>query len=565
MRSFLYLACGKGPITLVVWFSVVVNLLMLTGPLFMLQIYDRVLASRSEVTLLSLGIITAFAFVIMGILDHARSRVLARAGARLHEQLEARVLDAGMSRLAHRGYRTAQDGNGMEDLETLQRFVSSPAPFAFLDVPWVPVFAATLFVFHPLLGIVGIASGLVLVCLSIASSWRTGKLRGQWIDATRSTSWQLAEFERAAESLDALGMRDRVLVSGSSERRNSRLVNLLVSDRAGAYTATTRAMRIGLQSAMLGTGAWLAIQGLVSPGVMIAASIVLGRALSPLEQITHHWDALQRARKAWSDLEQLLKENTTRTVPTTLPRPVSSLEARGLAIGPPGARRPLAQNVNFSIPPGTKVALTGPSGAGKSTLLRTLVGLWRPLHGEVLLGGAALAQYDLESRGQYFGWLPQDVALLTGTARDNIARWDPGAPDQAVTDAAAATGAHQLVTSLPGGYDCPVGPGGIPLSGGQRQRLGLARALYGEPAVLVLDEPDAHLDEEGRVALYEVIEKFASNGGSVIVATHNPWLVRLCDWEISVKREGFSVVRTAREGTVRQLAVAPRRKTGSTK
>ncbi len=517
-------------------FSAFVNLLMLTGPLFMLQIYDRVLTSRSEATLVALVGIVSFLFLTMGLLDHFRSRLLARAGARLQARLDPRVLGAVFSGAGSGPAARAAPATALSDLEAMQRFASGQGPFAFFDAPWTPLFIFVLFTFHWMLGTMGLVAGIVLVILALANSMRTERLRGE-AGETSARAWHVAEqWRTGGETVRGLGMRASATRRTAELRHAALRSAVAAADRGGAYAVSTRTLRLYLQSMMLGLGAWLAIRGEVTPGIMIAASILLGRALAPVDQAVAQWPALQSALKGRRALARYLEENPEEPARTPLPAPAAQLVAESLFVTAPGSDVLLVRDVSLRLEPGRAIGIAGPSASGKSTLARTLAGVWPPAAGTVTLGGAALDQYGEAGLAHHLGWLPQEVVLFDGTVAENIARFDPDPDPAAVVRAAQAAGAHGMILELPGGYDFALRAGGAALSGGQRQRIALARAFYGEPAVLILDEPDAHLDAEGGKALNEAVSAFKARGGSAIVVAHRPAVFAECDLVMLMER-----------------------------
>ena len=510
-------------------FSVFVNLLMLTGPLFMLQIYDRVLTSRSEATLVALIGIVAFLFLMMGLLDHARARVLARAGARFQARLDARVLGAILTRAGRSPASRSAPATGLADLESMQRFASGPGPFAFFDAPWTPVFLFVLFVFHWLLGVLAVISGVLLLALALLNSARTARLQAEAGEASARAGHFVEQVRAGGETVRGLGMRGSATARVGSLRDAALARTLAASDRGGAYAVTSKTLRLFLQSMMLGLGAWLAILGEVTPGIMIAASILLGRALAPIDQAVAQWPVLQRALQGRRSLAALLRETPEEPERTPLPAPSALLEADNLVVAAPGAEVPAVRGVSFRLEPGHALGIAGPSASGKSTLAKALAGVWPALGGRAALGGAALDQYGEEALARHVGWLPQEVVLFGGTVAENIARLAPEPDAEAVIAAAVRAGAHDMILALPGGYDFEVAAGGAALSGGQRQRIALARALYGDPAVAILDEPDAHLDAAGSAALNRAVAGLKARGGAAVIVAHRPGAFAECD------------------------------------
>ena len=510
-------------------FSAFVNLLMLTGPLFMLQIYDRVLASRSEATLVALIGIVAFLFLMMGLLDHARARVLARAGARFQARMDGRVLGAILTQAGRSPDSRSAPATGLHDLEAMQRFASGPGPFAFFDAPWTPVFLSVLFIFHWLLGLLAVFSGVLLLGLALLNSARTTRLQTEAGEASARAGHFVEHVRAGGETVRGLGMRASAIKRAGALRDTALAGTLAASDRGGAFAVTSKTLRLFLQSMMLGLGAWLAIRGEVTPGIMIAASILLGRALAPIDQAVAQWPVLQRALQGRRSLATLLEETPEERLRTPLPAPAARLEAEHLVVAAPGARVPAVRGVSFLLEPGHAVGIAGPSASGKSTLVKALAGVWPPAGGRAMLGGAALDQYGEEALARHIGWLPQEVVLFGGTVAENIARLAPEPDAGAVVEAARRAGAHEMILDLPGGYDFEVAAGGAALSGGQRQRIALARAFYGDPGVAILDEPDAHLDAAGREALNRAVSELKGRGGSAVIVAHHPGAFAACD------------------------------------
>jgi ATP-binding cassette subfamily C protein len=509
-------------------FSFFVNLLMLTGPIFMLQVYDRVLASRSEATLVALVVIVAFLFLMMGVLDYARGRVLARAGARFQARLDARVFEAILRRSVSPSER-ARPATGLRDLESIQRLLSGPAPFAVFDIPWTPVFLLAIFSFHWMLGVLALAGGLLLISLTWLNQVFSKGLQSEANRASSQSEGFTESVRSQGETVQGLGMRRAVLTRWQALRGQSLGATITASDRTGGFSTASKTLRFFLQSMMLGLGAWIVIQGELTPGMMIAASILLGRALAPIEQAIGQWSGVQRAVQGWKSLIELLEKTPAPETRTKLPDPRSILEAQQVTVVAPGEQTAAIRMVSFRLEPGQALGVIGPSASGKSTLAKAITGVWKPAAGVVRLDGAALDQYSDEDLGRHVGYLPQDVALFNGTIAENIARMDLQPDPEAVVAAAKRAGAHEMVTGLPGGYDFDVAAGGGKLSGGQRQRIGLARALYGDPAVVVLDEPNSNLDASGSDALNSAISDLKARGKAVIIMAHRPAAIHHCD------------------------------------
>ncbi len=508
-------------------FSFFANMLMLTGPLYMLQVYDRVLGSRSEETLVALTLLVAFLYGMMGLLDYARGRIMARVGARFQAALDARVFDAMIRRSALTQDPAAQ--TGLADLESVQRLIASPVLMAAFDMPWTPVFLAGITLFHPWLGMLAVAGGAILILITLFNQlFSRGPLVKSNI-ATHRAGLMSEEIRTEAEMIQSMGMRGAAFDRWKVARDSSLLESVSASDVGGTFTAMTKTMRLFLQSAMLGLGAYLVLQGEVTAGAMIAASILLGRALGPIELTIGQWPLVQRAVKGWNSLADLLEKVPPEEQRIQLPRPKARLDVQSLTIVPPGDTRAQLRSVSFKVEPGQAVGVIGPSGSGKSTLARALTGVWRPAGGNIRLDGAALDQYAPDVLGQYIGYLPQRVQLFEGTIAQNIARLSQQPDSEKVVAAAKMAAAHDMIVELPDGYDTKVSSGGGRLSGGQMQRIGLARAMYDDPVIVILDEPNSNLDNEGSMALNRAIRSLKENGASVLIMAHRPAAIQECD------------------------------------
>jgi ATP-binding cassette, subfamily C, bacterial len=519
---------SRGLFGAVLLFSIFVNLLMLTGPIFMLQVYDRVLSSRSEATLVALLVLVAFLYTIMGILDYARGRITARAGARFQERLDRRVFAAALSRNAIRPNDAVAQA-AQRDLESIQRLLSSPMLLALFDIPWTPIFIIAIFIFHPWLGWLALAGGAILIAGALLHQRLTREPMAQTNGAMANSERLAGQIKDEAEVIQSLGMRAASFDRWQHARGRALSRTIATSDRSGAFTAFSKAFRLFLQSAILGLGAYLVLQNQLTPGAMIAASILLGRALAPVDQAILQWGTVQRAQEGWARLCELLASIPPEHPRTALPRPRANLEARGLTVVPPGEQQAALRMVSFRVEPGQALGVIGPSGAGKSTLARAIIGAWRPAGGKVRLDGAALDQYDPDVLGGYIGYLPQQVSLFDGTIAENIARLQASPDSEAVVAAARKAGAHDMIVALPDGYDTRVSQHGGRLSGGQVQRIGLARAMYGDPVILVLDEPNSNLDNAGSVALNAAIRETKAAGNAVLIMAHRPAAIQECD------------------------------------
>jgi PrtD family type I secretion system ABC transporter len=518
-------------------FSLIVNLLMLTGPLYMMNVYDRVLGSRSIATLVALSILVAFLYAMMGLLDMVRGRVMSRIAARFQARLDARVFAAALN--ASTGNRArAEAATAQRDLESVQRLLASPALMASFDLPFAPVFFFGIFLFHPMLGFLGLVGAVVLIILALANQMMSRKQLEE-SNATSFRSEQLGnQIRQDADMVQALGMRGASFGRWNEARARSLVASIGATDTGGGFSAVIKAFRLLLQSAMLGLGAYLVLQGLMSPGAMIAGSILLGRALAPIEMIVNQWPSFQRAREGWSRLAVLLGEVRPDEPRTALPRPKARLSCEQVTVLPPGESQAALRMVSFRLEPGQAVGVIGPSGAGKSTLARAVTGLWRPAAGKIRLDGASLDQYDPDVLGSYVGYLPQQVTLFDGTIKENIARMSLSPDDAEVVRAAKAAAAHEMILKLPDGYDTLVSSKGGRLSGGQIQRIGLARALYGDPVMLVLDEPNSNLDNSGSMALNQAIRDAKAAGKCVLIMAHRPAAIAECDLILMIENGG---------------------------
>lgn len=528
MHSELGLAIRKyrPAIVLVAVFTTFVNLLGLTGSLFMLQVYDRVLPSRSEPTLLMLFLLVALLFGAMGLLDLIRGQVGARIGAALQSDLDERVFKASLSPPPS-AYMAA--ATALYDLEAVRKFLSSPLAFAFFDLPFAPLYLAAIFIFHPMLGWLAAGGGAVLVCIMLINQWVSRK-PSEVAGRTAAGSTRVAEQLRTqADTVRSLGMSAAAVTRWRKERNSALAADIALSDSNGSFGAMVKALRMFLQSAMLALAAWLVIDGSMTAGGMIASSILMGRALAPIEQLVGGWSQAVRAAKGWASLDTLLAAVPDQCPITRLARPKARLAVVNLTIVPPGESRSTLARVSFEVEPGQAVGVIGESAAGKSSLAKALVGLWKPAGGEIRLDGARIDQYEPEAYARYVGYLPQEVAFFDGTVGENIARLQPDAKSEDVIRAATLAGAHQMILGLPKGYDTAAGQIGAKLSGGQKQRIALARALYHDPVIVVLDEPNSNLDAPGSDAINAAIRQLKAQGRIVIVMAHRPAALAECD------------------------------------
>ncbi len=514
-------------------FSAVINVLMLAGPLFMLQVYDRVLTSGSFPTLIALSIITAVLYGVIGMLELARSRIISRVGAEIDQRLSDRIFEASLRKsLATQGAA----GHAMRELDSFRQFIAGPAPLTFFDAPWTPVYLLVIFMTHWMLGVAATIGTLILLGLAWASD-QSGRepLKQAGIAVTKSL--EMAETgQRNAEAITAMGML-------SSYRKRWQVLNeeglgwqLLASDRLGGLSALTKAMRLLLQSLMLAIAAGLAVNGAISPGAIIAATIIFGRALAPVEQVIGHWRGFIKSRESYHRLEEVLTYAPPERNRTQLPRPKGVLDVQNIRVAAPETRNVILNGITFTAMPGQMLAIIGPSASGKSTLVRSLVGLWPTFAGAILLDGARLDQWHPEDLGRHIGYLPQNVELFAGTVKQNISRFRDDASDEDVVDAARQAHAHELILALPRGYETELGTFGSYLSGGQRQRLALARALFGTPPLVVLDEPNSNLDRPGDEALSAAIDGMRKRGQTVILVSHRVQAIGKADLLLFIEK-----------------------------
>jgi ATP-binding cassette subfamily C exporter for protease/lipase len=507
----------KGAFRTVGIFSAIINLLMLVPSLYMLQVYDRVLASRNETTLLMLTLMALGAFLFMGALELVRSFILIRIGAQLDMKMNKRIYTAAFEQNLKRAGGSA--GQALQDFTTIRQFLTGQGLFAFFDVPWFPIYLAVIFLFSPLLGLFALAGAAVLIALAFANQALSKKPLEE-ANAVAITSGNLATNNlRNAEVIAAMGMLPDLMARWL--RLNDRVLRLQAeaSQKAGKISSITKFVRVSMQSLILGLGALLVLEGKVTPGMMIVAMILLGRALSPVEQLISVWRSWSSTRSAYQRLNELLTANPMRETGMLLPKPLGEVSVEAVTAAPPGSTVSVLKNLSFTIAPGDVLGVIGPSGSGKSTLARLLVGVWPVAMGKVRLDGADVYYWNKDELGPHIGYLPQDVELFAGTVAENIARFGEVDSEKVVMTAKGA-GIHEMVLRLPQGYDTPLGDGGAGLSGGQKQRLGLARAMYGNPSLVMLDEPNSNLDEVGEQALIEAIDDLRKQGKTIVIISH---------------------------------------------
>lgn len=528
-KNSLQIAYGRFRATLLTTlvFSFFINLLMFVGPLYMLQIYDRVLASRNETTLIMITVIAVLMLVCYGLLEFTRTRLLVRAGMQFDEVIASPVFHRVVT------MKTALPGSNsqisLSDVDRVREFMTGQGILSFFDAPWVPLFLALCFAFHPWLGFVATGGALIIFALALANEFVTRNHIQDAGQASQNASHFVNTTMQNAEVIRALGMEKPLTKRWLKQHDDMLMHQAKASDRGGTIVAASKFVRMSLQVGILGVGAYLAIQQIISPGIMIAASIVMGRALAPVEQAVSQWKQFVAARSAHARLKELFARVGDEAERTELPAPEGQIVVDGLYATVPGTRETLLTGVSFAAKPGEVLAVIGPSGSGKSTLLRHIVGASAPASGAVRLDGTEIQHWDVDQLGRHMGYLPQDVKLFSGTVAENISRMEDDPEDMDIVSAASLSGAHEMIQTLSDGYETNVGDGGMFLSGGQRQRVGLARAVYRTPSLVVLDEPNSNLDAPGEKALMNCIQDLKKNGVTVIIVTHKTNLLAMSD------------------------------------
>ena len=513
-------------------FSLAINLLYLAAPLYMLQVYDRVISSGSTVTLVMLTVALLLALIALAGLDSVRSRVLTRAGLRIDRMLAGRVVAASVE--AGAGAARSQP---IRDFDAFRQFITGTGIHALFDLPWAPIYIGVIFLLHPVLGFFALGCAVVLVLMAIINQRLVqGPLSEANLAATRNYSFTEMSL-RNSEVVRALGMVDGLLGRWSRDRNDVLGQQTIASDRAATMASIIKFLRMAMQSVILGLGAFLAIQRLTSIGSIFAGSILLGRALQPVEQVVNSWRNLLSARAAFGRIRDLLEANPPPERAIALPRPAGRIAVESVSYAAPSTRRFILHGVSFELDAGVALGIIGPSGAGKSTLARHLVGVLRPTSGAVRLDDADVAIWSHHSLGRHLGYLPQDVELFADTVAANISRFQTGC-DEEVVAAAQLAGVHEMILRLPNGYETEVGEGGAVLSGGYRQRVGLARAVFGEPSLVVLDEPSSNLDANGDAALAECVTRLKEKGATVVIISHRPATLATVD-KIMLLRDGM--------------------------
>jgi PrtD family type I secretion system ABC transporter len=516
--------------------SCMINLLYLTGSLFMLEVYDRVLPSRSVPTLVGLVILAGGLYVAQGVLDLIRGRILGRIGTALDEALNNRVFDIIVRLPLMIGGRN-EGLQPLRDLDNVRSFLGSAGPSAFFDLPWLPFYLAVCFAFHFMIGLTALVGAIILITLTVATEYMSRAPAREALGLAARRNDLAATSRRNAEVLVAMGMTGRLTRRWSAANENYLAGNQRASDVTGGLGAIAKVMRMMLQSAVLGVGAYLVIHQEATGGIIIAGSILSARALAPVDLAIAHWKGFVAARQSWHRLNGLLTSLPAQAAQTVLQDPSSRLSVENLTLVPPGDQKIIVQDVTFAIEAGTGLGVIGPSGSGKSSLVRALVGVWQPLRGKVRLDGAALDQWSSDLLGRHIGYLPQDVELFAGSVAQNICRFDPEAGSEGIIAAAKEAGVHEMIIKMRDGYDTQIGEQGTALSAGQAQRVALARALYGDPFLIVLDEPNSNLDTEGDEALTRAVRAARERGAIVVVVAHRPIGIEAVD-QLLVLKDG---------------------------
>jgi PrtD family type I secretion system ABC transporter len=534
-------------------FSGVINILMLTGSIYMLQVYDRVLPSRSVPTLIGLTVLIIFLFGLQGLLDFIRQRLLTRIGSTLDAELSGRIFGILVT-LPLKGRAGAEGLQPLRDFDTVRSFLSGIGPTALFDLPWLPLYLGLCFLLHPWLGLIALVGAVVLFALAVLTEVLSRKPLQEAVSHAAARQAQAEASRRNAESIKAMGMAAPLARRWTEVNDKYLTAQERAADASGGLGAVSKVLRFLLQSIVLGAGAWLVILDMASPGVIIAASILTSRALAPIETAIAQWKTFLAARQSWRRLGELLAALPPEADPMPLPAPRKSLAVEGIVVGIPGAREVIVSNVSFSLTAGDGLGVIGPSASGKSTLVRAIVGVWPVLRGAIRLDGATLDHWSPTALGAAIGYMPQTIELFDGTVAENIARFSDDPDPAKVVAAAKAAGAHEMILRLPNGYDTRTGEGAGALSAGQRQRIALARALYGDPFVVVLDEPNSNLDSEGEAALTEAIKGVRARGGVVIVVAHRPSALAALD-QVLVMRNGTVQALGPRDDVLRKTLV----------
>ncbi|MBX9409670.1 type I secretion system permease/ATPase [Pseudomonas baetica] len=531
-------AC-KGSFISVGIFSLFVNALMLVPTFYMLQVYGRVVTSGSISTLVMLTIIMSVLVITMGSLEWVRSRIMVRVSTKLDVLLSRDVYKASFKRSLESGGMDAS-AQSLNDLTGLRQFLTGNGLFAFFDAPWLPIYIAVMFMFHPWYGWVAIGSALVLLFLAYINEKMTGKALGQANKENIAATLYTTKNLRNAEVIESMGMLNTLMHRWGMRQKNVLILQSQASDKGGIVSAISKTFRMLIQSLILGLGAYLAVNHEISPGLVIAGSVLLGRALAPIDLIIGSWKGFIAARSQYDRLNDTLDKLHAEPERMALPAPQGHVLVENLIVCPPGSKTPILRGISFGVPAGSVVGIIGPSASGKSTLARALMGVWAPQNGVVRLDGADISNWDKDQLGPYMGYLPQDIELFEGTISENISRFTDVDPEKVVR-AAKTAGVHEMILLLPDGYDTVIGSEGVNLSGGQRQRVGLARAIYGSPRLILLDEPNSNLDEVGERALASAIQELKLTGATIFVITHRTTILSQLDRLLVMSAGGVSM------------------------
>ena len=517
----------------------------------MLQIYDRVLGSGSEETLVALFTLVGGLYGLMAFLDFARGRLMSRVGSRFQESLDARVFNAVIERNVNLNPHRIE-GNELRDVENIKSFTSSPVILALCDLPWSPIFFAAIFLFHPALGWLGLTGGVILLITTFINQWLTRRNSSDSTGSSTQAQNFSSQAKKSAELILSQGMLPDILNRWLQHREAATDLAMKSNDKSGVFTAFSKSFRLFLQSAMLAFGAYLVLKGDLTGGAIIAGSIMLGRALQPIEQTLSGWPQIQKSMESSQAITRLLVEIPMPVEKHGLTKPQAHLSLAGITVIPPGGNAATLQQISFDVKLGEALGIIGPSGSGKSTMARAIMGIWSTTLGEIRFGGATIDQYDRVTLGKLIGYLPQSVTLFAGTIAENIARMSTKPDHIAVEQAARKAHAHDLIISLPQGYNTLLDGGDSMLSGGQRQRIALARAFYGNPSLLILDEPNSSLDAEGSDALTAAIYDMKADKKAIIVMTHRPHAISQCD-SLIVLKQGLIRAQGGREQVLQKI------------
>ncbi|RMT30981.1 Alkaline protease secretion ATP-binding protein AprD [Pseudomonas syringae pv. solidagae] len=543
-------AC-KGSFISVGFFSLFVNALMLVPTLYMIQVSGRVVPSSSTPTLIMLTLIMTVLMITMGSLEWVRSRIMVRISNKLDVLLSRDVYQASFRKALRSGGMDAS-AQSLNDLTSLRQFLTGNGLFAFFDAPWLPIYTAVMFIFHPWFGWMTVGSAIVLVVLAYLNHRFTGKALTEANQQSVTANLLTTKNLRNAEVIESMGMLDTLMARWGKRQRRVLVLQSDASDKSGTISSISRTFRNWAQSIMLALGAYLVITHQINPGLMMAGSLLLGRALSPVDQIINTWKGFVAARVQYTRLSETLEKLHNEPDRMALPDPEGHIQVENLVVTPPGGKNPVIRNISFVTPAGTIVGIVGPSAAGKSTLVRALLGIWPAQHGTVRLDGADISAWDKQKLGPHLGYLPQDIELFEGSISDNIARFAKVDPEKVVL-AARTAGVHEMILQLPDGYDTVIGSDGVNLSGGQRQRIGLARAIYGSPRLIVLDEPNSNLDEVGERALSVALQLIKESGATVFIVSHRPNILSRLD-RVMVMNAGTITLYGARDQVIAELA-----------